>query len=96
MCAITLVVEYLFICLEVLKYLYEIVETIGGGVEPPNEHLLLPLAGKCKLDEIDYFFIGDYLDCSKQREVLKVIHNLIYAENELTHLGVLGIKQALS
>ena len=91
---ISLILENISGCIKEFSGLYEIIDNIGYQVKSLDKYLFLLLAGKCKLNKLEYFFIWESLFCPKWREVLNVIDNIVSAEDEVAYIVVLGLKQA--
>ena len=62
-------------------------EALGSQVEYLNMYLFLTLAGNCKLNDLTYFIIWDYLRLPEQREVLEVINNIVHTSDKLVYIG---------
>ena len=93
-CSITRILENLLGRLKYPTEFYEIADTLGGWFKYLNEQLFLSLTGKRKIGDLNDFFVRNSLSHPRNKEVLKALNNIFHLTNELSYLGVLGVKQA--
>ena len=48
--------------------------------------------GKCEVEELKYFVVGQSLRIPEWKEVVKLLDNFVHAEDELAYIVVTGIK----
>ena len=82
-CAVNLFVEDLLRNFKAPADLDNLDEDIGGGFKHLDKETVLPFECQHELDELKIFIIGEAMVNPKQKELIQVFDDLIYAEIKL-------------